>query len=116
MSKLLKPFYNPSAWILIILGAVLFAGRARFAPGGWADLPELATFIELVGGLFILLGFQLMASMLFWPDTRTAELLGLVANANSVAAAIVLAGLKVFNGLSIIGFAIWLALAMNGTR
>ena len=115
MLKLLKPFWNPSAWVMIVLGAILFMLRVQFAPEGWVNLPELATLIELVGGLFIITGFQVMVSMLFWPDVSLASLLVEVRSGN-VAAAVVVLGLKVFNGLSIIAFAIWLALSLNGAR
>lgn len=113
INKFLKPFWNPTAWIMIVVGAILFVGRAQFTPEAWVNLPELATLIELVGGLFIITGFQVMVSMLFWPDTSVTYLLMLVRDGNT-AAGVVLLGLKLFNGLSIIGFAIWLALAMNG--
>jgi hypothetical protein len=113
--KLAKPFWNPSAWIMIVFGALLFMLRLQFSPDGFINLPVLATLVELVGGLFIITGFQVMVSMLFWPDVLVGELLIKVTDGN-VAAAIVLCGLKVFNGLSVIGFAIWLALAMNGAR
>lgn len=115
LTKLLKPFWNPAAWILILVGAALFMLRVQVTSSGLVNLPELATLIEMVGGLFIITGFQVMVSMLFWPDTLVKTLMSGVAERN-VAAGVVLAGLKVFNGLSIIGFAVWLALAMNGVR
>jgi hypothetical protein len=113
--NLIRPFWNPSAWVLIFVGAILFAGRVSMPPEASANLPELATFIELVGGLLILTGFQIMASMLFWPETKTVELTASAMQGN-LAAAVLLAGLKVFNGLSLIAFAIWMALALNGSR
>lgn len=116
MSQLLsfvRPFYNPAAWIMILIGAVLFMLRVPLASSAFLNLPELATLIELVGGLFIITGFQVMVSMLFWPNTPADKLLGLVYHDN-VAAAVVLMGLKIFNGLCVIGFAIWLALSLNG--
>lgn len=114
MLKLLKPFWNPSAWVMIFVGALLFMMRVQFQPEGFVNLPELATLIELVGGLFIITGFQVMVSMLFWPATIVDNLMNKVAFDNNVAAAVVLCGLKVFNGLSLIAFAIWLALSLNG--
>lgn len=113
MKNLIRPFWNPSAWVLIIVGALLFSARVRFSPDGWVNLPELATLLELTGGLLILMGFLVFSSMLFWPATNVSKLLA-ITDSNPIAAAIVLAGLKVFNGLAIIGFAIWLGLTMNG--
>jgi hypothetical protein len=111
--KLLRPLWNPAAWFMIVLGSILFMARIQFSEDGWINLPELATLIELVGGLFIITGFQIMVSMLFWPDTNVQALLGWVQRGNQ-AAALVILGIKVFNGLSVIGFAIWLALSLNG--
>lgn len=111
--RLIRPLWNPAAWAMIVIGAMLFMLRVQLAPGGWLNLPELATLIELVGGMFIITGFQVMVSMLMWPTASMDFLLGLVHRGNS-AAAIVVAGLKIFNGLCVIGFAIWLAWSING--
>jgi hypothetical protein len=111
----IRPLYNPSAWAMIVIGSLLFMARIPLQPSGFINLPELATLIELVGGLFIITGFQVMVSMLFWPGTAVTGLLLLVKEGNE-AAAIVVCGLKIFNGLSIVGFAIWLALSLNGAH
>ena len=111
--KLLKPLYNPAAWAMLIIGCALFVLRVPLANSAFLNLPELATLIELVGGLFIITGFQVMVSMLFWPNTAVDSLMSQVTMDN-VAAAVVLLGLKIFNGLCVIGFAIWLALSLNG--
>lgn len=113
LMRLARPFWNPAAWVMIVFGALLFMMRVQFTAMGWVNLPELATLIELVGGMFIITGFQIMSSMLFWPTANVDAMLGWVQRGNT-AAAIVLCGLKIFNGLCVIGFAIWLSLSLNG--
>lgn len=112
IKRLIAPFFNLTAWMLILVGGMLFAARVQFTADHWVNLPELATVIQLCGGLFMLLGFQVIASILFWPAANVGDLMTR-AQAGSVPAAIVLFGLKVFNGLTFIGFAVWMALTMG---
>ncbi len=110
--KTLKLFFDKGAWLLILLGSCLFGSRIAMPADSFINLPFLETAIQICGGMFILSGFALISSRVFWPDSSTIELLSEVRNGN-VAAGVVLAGLKVFNGLAIIGFAVWLALSFG---
>lgn len=109
----LKPLFDPAAWLMICLGSVLFAGRLPVAADHWANLPVLVTLLQIAGGIFIICGFALVNSRLFWTKLKYDSLMSMIRSGN-LAAAYVLCGLKIFNGLSIIGFAIWLALGFNG--
>jgi hypothetical protein len=111
-SQIVAAILDKSALALIALGAVLFAGHVPLSDNAFVNLPFLESAIQICGGMLILSGFALISSRLFWPETLTKGLLEQVENGN-VAAAVVLSGLKIFNGLSIIGFAIWFAMAFN---
>ena len=111
-SALFRAIFDKSALTLIFIGGLLFAGHVPLDDGAYVNLPFLETAIQTCGGMLILSGFALISGRLFWPDTLTKDLM-LQVNAGNIAAAIVLAGLKIFNGLSIIGFAIWFALAFS---
>jgi hypothetical protein len=100
---------------MVATGVTLYASHAQFASNRFFNLPELATMVELVGGMLVILGMQRIASNVLWPETTTQKLLD-GAEAGSIPSAIVLAGLKVFNGLCVIGFAVWLVFALNGVR
>ena len=110
--KRLEGLYDPSAWLLIVLGLLLFSTRVQFTPNGWVNLPVAFTILQTGGLMFSLFGMQLMASMTFWPDLSFRALLKDVHDGKT-SAAILLAGLLVFNGLSILGFSIWLANALG---
>lgn len=110
-----KAFGDINAWILLVVGCLLFAARTPFSSDGWINLPILATVVQLAGGVFILCAFGIFSSMIFWSNLRMADLMDEVKAENKAAAMVVL-GLLLFNGLSLIGFAIWLALTFNGVR
>jgi hypothetical protein len=106
-------FFSPSAWVLIVVGAMLLTSRVPASSEIFVNLPELVTILQLAGGIFILCGFGIVCSQVFWPQVLVADLLVEVRSGN-VAAAIVVAGLKVFCGLALIAFAVWLALTSTG--
>jgi hypothetical protein len=107
-------FINLEAWLLIALGAVVFACRIPFAPGGLVNLPVLAALIQTAGMVFVVAGLQIMLSMLVWPQLKVGELLNATLDeglppGTSLSASLVLAGLMLFNGLSLIAFVLWMA-------
>lgn len=104
----LKSLLDPSAALLLLIGCLLFGARIALPTDTFINLPQLETTVQLCGALLILAAFAIVISRLFWPGTPAAELMDEVRGGN-VAAGIVLAGLKIFNGLSIIGFALLLA-------
>jgi hypothetical protein len=110
--KGLAAFFSPLAWVLIIVGSMLLSSRLPTS-SGWINLPELVTVLQLAGGIFVLCGFGMISSQVFWPQVSTGELMMQVRSGNT-AAAVVLAGLKVFNGMALIAFAVWLALTVTG--
>lgn len=107
-----RAFYDINAWFLIALGILLFSLRVQFEPGGWVNLPVAFTVLQTGGLMFSLFGIQLMASMAFWPNINLNELLE-NATRGQMSSAVVVAGLLVFNGLSVIGFAMWLTSALG---
>lgn len=108
----LRAFYDFNAWLLVLLGILLFSARVQFEPGGWINLPVAFTVFQTGGLMFSLFGLQLMASMAFWPSINLSELLE-NAKQGQMSSALVVAGLLVFNGLSIIGFSVWLTSALG---
>jgi vacuolar-type H+-ATPase subunit I/STV1 len=106
----MKAFFDPSAWVLIVVGGILLTLRIPVSPDGPVNLPQFITTITLCGGILLIAGFALVVTRLFWSGTSIKDLKDAVSKGN-VAAGIELAGLKIFSGLVIIGFAIWLALS-----
>lgn len=109
----LKSFVSPTAWLLIVVGSMLMSSRIPVSGQLFVNLPELVTALQLAGGILVLCGFGIITSQVFWPQVQMDPLMAEVMKGN-VAAAIVVFGLKTFCGLTIIGFAIWLALTMTG--
>lgn len=112
ISNRLRAFADVNAWVLIMLGLILFSARVQFAPGGWVNLPVAFTVLQTGGLMFALFGMQMMASMVFWPKMNVTSMLE-KAEAGELASAAVLLGLLVFNGLSIVGFSVWLTSALG---
>lgn len=108
----LKAMVNSGAWILIIIGLLLFAARLPVSADSWINLPVAITMIQTAGLMFTLFGLQIMASMMVWPQLDVSELLDLI-RSNSTAAGLALLGILVFNGLCIVGFTIWVSSAMR---
>lgn len=110
-----KAFGDINAWILIVVGCLLFALRTPFSSDGFINLPVLATLVQLAGGIFVICGFSIIASMIFWSNVQMGKLMDEV-HVENKAAAMVIIGLMIFNGLMIIGFALWLGMTFNGVR
>lgn len=104
--------FDKNAWLLIVLGSLLFGARVPLPVETFVNLPFLETAIQICGGMLILSGVALISGQLFWREASTKELFAMVGEGN-VAAAVVLAGLKVFNGLALIGFAFWFAMSFG---
>lgn len=107
-----RAFWDPSAWFMIVLGLLLFSLRIPLPQDGWVNLPVAMTVLQTGGLMFALFGMQLMASMAFWPSLSFGDLLKQVSE-GSTSAALVLLGLFMFNGLCVIGFALWITSALG---
>lgn len=112
IAKRVRAFWDPSAWIMIAIGIILFSIRVPFAPGGFIDFPAAFTVFQTGGLMFAVFGMQLMASMAFWPDLNFGAVLQSAVE-GSTAAALIVMGLLVFNGLCVVGFAYWLTSALG---
>lgn len=120
-----KAFGDSGAWLLIIVGMVLFIARMPFAPGGWLNLPVAVTVFQTAGLMFTIAGLQIMISRLVWPGISVSRLAAQVVGdvppqsaldgpaRSPLAAAVMLAGLFVYNGVTTIAFVTWLASAMG---
>lgn len=109
----IKAFFNPLAWVLLVAGSLLLSSRVPASADLFVNLPELVTVLQLAGGLFVICGFGMIASQVFWPQVKMANLMAQV-ETGSVAAALVVLGLKLFSGLCVLGFAVWLAQTVTG--
>lgn len=107
-----KALFNSGAWILIVLGLFLFSVQTPFAAGGWINLPVAATVFQTAGLVFMLFGLQIIASIIVWPQVDMGRLLTEAMTGNR-AAANVLLGLMIFNGLSMIALVLWLSGALG---
>jgi hypothetical protein len=94
-----------------VVGASLFGLRAPVAGFEFLNLPAVVTLVELTAAVLVISGFGIFTSWLSWPGTLADELMVEVFRGN-LAAGLVLMGLKVFNGLALIGFSV--VLAMGG--
>lgn len=112
MKNLLRIFCDKSALLLITVGALLYTVSVPLPADTWVNLPLLETALQLCGGMFLLFGCNIIASRIFWPGISVRSLMQLVEQGNT-AAGMVLLGLKVFNGLSLIGFALFMALSFG---
>lgn len=112
--KVFAPLFDLYAWLMLLVGSVLFSARIPLPTESYVNLPVLETLLQITGGLFVICGFSLIVSRLFWRikyDVLQVQVLQ-----GNVAAGILLAGLKIFNGLVVLGCAVWLALAFTGGR
>lgn len=118
MSKLGRALFNLSvlldgnAWALLLFGALLFGLNVPLPAGGLVNLPMLATLLQIAGGVFVVCAFAIVASRIIW-QLSVSKLLE-ASMAGSLPAAVVLGALILFNGLSVLGFCVWLALAFTG--
>jgi len=104
----LRALCNLDAWLLISLGLVLFGAHAPLRADGPLNLPLLATMLQLAAFMFTVAGLQVLLSLLVWPQLNVRELLQHAVQTGDLAAAVVLLGLLLFNGLSMIAFVLWL--------
>lgn len=136
----LKAFLDTGAWSLVLIGLILFVARIPLAPGGFINLPVAATVVQTAGLMFTIAGLQIFVSKMVWPDLSftaliaalnvpqlviqptigiqvqgeaQAELFDDGPRHSPLSAAIILAGLMVYNGLSTIAFVWWLSSAMG---
>jgi hypothetical protein len=107
-----RALFNSGAWLLIGIGLLLFTMRIPLSNEGFITLPVAVTVFQTAGLVFCLFGFQIMASLIVWPSINLGELVKQSTQGN-VAAAMVVLGLMIFNGLSIIAFVLWLAGALG---
>lgn len=108
----LRALYNSGAWMLILMGLVMFSLRVPLPVESLVNLPVAATVFQTAGLMFMLFGFQISASMIVWPQVDLGILIKEAVNGNRAAGHIVL-GLMIFNGLSMIAFTIWLTGALG---
>lgn len=103
---------DSGAWLLIVLGMLLFSLRVEFAPGGWVNLPVMFTVIQAAGLIFAIAGLQLIASMLFWPGVRVGALMHEV-HLGNISAGMAICGLFIFNGLGIVATVLWVSASLG---
>lgn len=112
-----RAFADSGAWVLVILGVVLFSLRTPFSSGGFVNLPEVATVLQGLGLVFTFAGLSIMVSILMFPQISIGVLWRQVIQEN-VAAAIALVGILLFNGMLILACVTWAtqALSLVGMR
>lgn len=116
----LRPLIDPMSWFLIVAGLLVFTMRIPLPADGPVNFPMAVTVFQTGGLIFAVYGMQMLASMVFWPDLKVKRLLeevfyereGSKPGGNN-AAATVLLGLLLFNGLACIGFCYWLTTALG---
>jgi hypothetical protein len=112
-----KAFGDSGAWLLIIVGLLLFVARVPFAPGGVINLPVAVTVFQTAGLMFTIAGLQIMISRLVWPNISVSRLMNSILDPDEgqspLASAVMLAGLFIYNGVTTIAFVTWLASAMG---
>lgn len=110
-----KAFGDTGAWLLILVGVLLFASRLTFTPTGFVNLPVVVTILQTAGLMFAIAGLQIMISRLVWPGISVTKLITQAGDGagDSVAAALVLAGLFLYNGLTTVAFVLWLSSALG---
>lgn len=110
----LRPLVDPMSWFLIVSGLLVFSVRIPLPEDGWLNLPMALTIFQTGGLIFAVYGMQMLASLVFWPDIKVGRLLDEVLSGRSgTAAAGVLLGLLIFNGLATIAFCYWLTTALG---
>lgn len=109
-----RPLFDVYAWMMVIIGGVMFCAEVPMEHNRFVNLPVLVTLLQITGGIFIICGFSLIVTRLFWSKARYDDLHNSVLRGN-VAAAVMLAGIKMFAGLTILACAVWLAFAFNGS-
>jgi hypothetical protein len=108
----LRALISFEAWFLIVLGLVMFTVRTPMPPVNFINLAVAVTAFQTAGLMFMLCGFQVMISMLVWPDINLSKLLE-KADAGNLGSSIAMAGLFLYNGLSLVASVLWLSYAVG---
>lgn len=112
LSTRYRAFVSIESWFLIVLGLVMFTVNTPMPNLGWVNLPIAVTVVQAAGLMFMISGFQMMLSMLVWPSIDLATLLDKADDGNQ-GAALIVAGLLLFNGLSMLSTVIWLVYSIG---
>lgn len=111
----LRAIFNLDAWVLIVIGLVLFGARTPLqASAAGINLPLLATVLQLSGFMFCMAGLQVLLSLLVWPQISVGELLQHAVQQGDFAAGVILLGLFIYNGLCMLAFVLWVGASMGG--
>jgi len=109
----MKAFGDAGAWSLIIIGLILFVSRLPLAGVGFVNFPLAVTILQTAGLMFTIAGIQIFISRLVWPGLSFHEICRGAVYEKQSAPALVLLGLFVYNGLSLLAFVMWLSSAMG---
>lgn len=105
--------FDLHAWVFIAIGILAFASHFPLEDTYLVNFPAAVTVLQTAGLMFSIFGIQMLGSQIFWPQLSMSVLMTEVIEENNTAAGLVIFGLLVFNGLSVIGFAIWLTHALG---
>lgn len=111
-----KAFGDSGAWLLIVVGLLLFCARLPFTPGGLINLPVAVTVFQTAGLMFAIAGLQIMISRLVWPGISVGTLIRVISDRgepSTMPEALLLFGLFVYNGLTTVAFVLWLSTALG---
>jgi hypothetical protein len=109
----LRALQDPAAWTLITVGLVLFLLRIPM-PNTWIiNLPLAITIMQTAGLIFTIAGLQILVSKLVWSSISVSKLISDIQENNSVASAITLMGLLVYNGVTTIAMVLWLLYSLG---
>jgi hypothetical protein len=109
----LRALQDPAAWTLITVGLVLFLLRIPM-PNTWViNLPLAITIMQTAGLIFTIAGLQILVSKLVWSSISVSKLISDIQENNSVASAITLMGLLVYNGVTTIAMVLWLLYSLG---
>ena len=93
----LKAFFDKSAWLLILVGAIVLA---------IFDIPTLITLVSWAAFALVLAGMTIMMSKAVFPSIQLSDLLKRAEN-GEIPAGLVILGLLVFVGLLFNGAVTW---------
>jgi hypothetical protein len=109
----LRALQDPAAWTLITVGLVLFLLRIPM-PNTWIiNLPLAITIMQTAGLIFTIAGLQILVSKLVWSSISVSKLISDIQENNSIASAITLMGLLVYNGVTTIAMVLWLLYSLG---
>lgn len=108
----LRAFIDGGAWMLIVVGLILFCLRIAFEPGGFLNLPVAVTVLQTAGLMFTIAGLQIIISRIVWPALSVTDTLNAAKEGNTPAG-LVLLGLFLYNGITTVAFVMWLSSALG---